>query len=410
MKAGATVFLAWSAWRFRSWRWLFVSSSLGAAAFFLASDKRSNQVRNFFGRKHTDSQSSGNSPKEEESHSGQQSGQGTIHEISEENIITAGKKAMRSIAESASKDNQTETSQESKDEADEDQEAKPELQCLVHCGFLAAYSSVRDQILALIQSVASSDEASSVSKSTMYSTESLSSNSENSTKSDDSKDSWTVTFTGHSLGGALATLAALDVGYRRKDIGVGVKMYNFGSPRVGNRRFAEIFDDLVPDAWRIVNMNDGVPGIPRPFMGYHHVGHYVGIDEKGNIKIKHSSSLPFEGTSMDDIAPAIRQAMNEAVSSAIPSFFRSEQEGSKDDDEGSKKSAGEQGSRLSDTISQKLSDMDSEASQEELGISLSNLDELLASEKESLAMLFTAEALKHHMEQEYFSGEKEDDA
>lgn len=39
--------------------------------------------------------------------------------------------------------------------------------------------------------------------------------------------------TGHSLGGALATLAALD--HRRRYPDSKVTMYNFGSPRVGNR-------------------------------------------------------------------------------------------------------------------------------------------------------------------------------
>lgn len=41
-------------------------------------------------------------------------------------------------------------------------------------------------------------------------------------------------FTGHSLGGALATLAAFEASYRVKDMKVkSVYMYNFGSPRVG---------------------------------------------------------------------------------------------------------------------------------------------------------------------------------
>jgi len=33
-------------------------------------------------------------------------------------------------------------------------------------------------------------------------------------------------------------------------------MYGFGSPRVGNIPFAEKFDDMVFNAWRISNMND----------------------------------------------------------------------------------------------------------------------------------------------------------
>ncbi|CAN0306134.1 unnamed protein product, partial [Ectocarpus fasciculatus] len=44
---------------------------------------------------------------------------------------------------------------------------------------------------------------------------------------------WHVYITGHSLGGALATLAALD--HRRRYPEAKVTMYNFGSPRVGNK-------------------------------------------------------------------------------------------------------------------------------------------------------------------------------
>lgn len=35
-----------------------------------------------------------------------------------------------------------------------------------------------------------------------------------------------------------------------------IYMYGFGSPRVGNIPFAEKFDELIFNAWRISNMND----------------------------------------------------------------------------------------------------------------------------------------------------------
>lgn len=40
-------------------------------------------------------------------------------------------------------------------------------------------------------------------------------------------------------------------------------MVNFGSPRVGNKAFAQEFNQLVPDAWRVVNRNDAVCTVPR---------------------------------------------------------------------------------------------------------------------------------------------------
>ncbi|KAK9146324.1 hypothetical protein Sjap_006227 [Stephania japonica] len=53
-----------------------------------------------------------------------------------------------------------------------------------------------------------------------------------------------------------------------------VTMYNFGSPRVGNKRFVEIYNKKVKDSWRIVNHRDIIPTVPR-LMGYFHVAQPV---------------------------------------------------------------------------------------------------------------------------------------
>lgn len=63
-----------------------------------------------------------------------------------------------------------------------------------------------------------------------------------------------VFYTGHSLGGAFASMAAL---VRRPSA-----LYTFGSPRVGNRPFAEKLKDTVPAHYRIVNARDVVPLLP----------------------------------------------------------------------------------------------------------------------------------------------------
>lgn len=42
-----------------------------------------------------------------------------------------------------------------------------------------------------------------------------------------------------------------------------VKMYNFGSPRVGNQIFAEEFNRMVSESWRIVSRKDLVTTVPR---------------------------------------------------------------------------------------------------------------------------------------------------
>ncbi len=60
--------------------------------------------------------------------------------------------------------------------------------------------------------------------------------------------------TGHSLGGALATLAAIDVRKAIPDAAhLSISCYTFGAPRTGNHAFAREYDDLVPDTWGIIN-------------------------------------------------------------------------------------------------------------------------------------------------------------
>ena len=80
----------------------------------------------------------------------------------------------------------------------------------------------------------------------------------------------TVWFTGHSLGAALATLAA-----RRYDRVRG--LYTFGSPRVGDLDFQQAF--LVP-AYRFVNHDDIVTRVPLPPL-YQHVGRLQYLDGEG---------------------------------------------------------------------------------------------------------------------------------
>ncbi|KAG2498919.1 hypothetical protein HYH03_003109 [Edaphochlamys debaryana] len=90
----------------------------------------------------------------------------------------------------------------------------------------------------------------------------------------------TVTTTGHSLGGALSTLSAYDIGLQLKDMWADPKLESerkgwktkampkvsaiaFAPPRVGNFKFLEDFsDNLHVKELRICNVKDAVPKIP----------------------------------------------------------------------------------------------------------------------------------------------------
>lgn len=80
---------------------------------------------------------------------------------------------------------------------------------------------------------------------------------------------------GHSLGGAMATLAASRFAYRVRCC------YTYGSPRVGGRDWNR------KQAWshhRYVNNNDIVPRVPFWIMGFRHYGVLHYINYYGNIR------------------------------------------------------------------------------------------------------------------------------
>lgn len=77
-----------------------------------------------------------------------------------------------------------------------------------------------------------------------------------------------VTICGYSLGGALATLLALDVAANTAFTNPAV--YTYGSPRTGDSLFAGTFDQVVKNSWRVANRVDIVPALPPP-LGYEHV-------------------------------------------------------------------------------------------------------------------------------------------
>lgn len=112
----------------------------------------------------------------------------------------------------------------------------------VHQGFLKCYKSVRDEILCYIEA-----------------------------KKDKIKN---IYVTGHSLGGALSLLCAVDVQYNTSVIPV---VYTSGAPCVGNKAWAESYNRRVPATTRTYARCDVVPKLPpwwfllRVSGGYKHV-------------------------------------------------------------------------------------------------------------------------------------------
>jgi len=83
-----------------------------------------------------------------------------------------------------------------------------------------------------------------------------------------------LTICGHSLGGALATLQALDAVANSQFKNPTV--YTYASPRTGDSQFASTYNGKVPNTFRIANRVDVVPKLPA-FPPYEHVQGHFGI-------------------------------------------------------------------------------------------------------------------------------------
>jgi len=112
---------------------------------------------------------------------------------------------------------------------------------MVHAGFATAFNGVKDRIGAWLAGHAGSR----------------------------------VVFTGHSLGAALATLAASNW--------AGSNLITFGSPRVGNTAFTQTIQAQV--VARYVDCCDIVTELPPRTPWYEHVGNASYIDRGGKLRV-----------------------------------------------------------------------------------------------------------------------------
>lgn len=92
--------------------------------------------------------------------------------------------------------------------------------------------------------------------------------------------------TGHSLGGALAALAAHDIVQGANAFeGANVHVYTFGAPRLGNGAWKAEYLDTVPDTWSLINDQDPVPRLPPHAK---RTGHRVVVNARGDIIVRPS--------------------------------------------------------------------------------------------------------------------------
>ena len=94
--------------------------------------------------------------------------------------------------------------------------------------------------------------------------------------------------TGHSLGGALATVMFARLTLLRAAAGSTAMpvpaLYTFGCPRVGDGSFSKALDSAYPERiFRVVNDVDIIPELP-PFPDYHHAGRLMFFEPNGELR------------------------------------------------------------------------------------------------------------------------------
>lgn len=255
-----------------------------------------------------------------------------------------------------------------------------------------------------------------------------------------------VLVTGHSLGGALATLFTADIGEYGIDAGralptssasdvwwkaiantfmgnlaqeqvsrqpprpKSLRVYNFGSPRVGNKAFSKRFEDLVKagkikQAYRIVNGKDVVARMPRTMgalsVDYDHCGSTVLV--QAPTQENPAQVLWVEGESDDKECPVrdYQRMMSSptAEGSLLGDLLKAISK------EGSANEQGKSGELLA-----QIGSIASKFQERLQAVTASDLTTLIGIDKsftereiQMVQALFKGEALAHHMEDSYYS-------
>jgi triacylglycerol lipase len=117
--------------------------------------------------------------------------------------------------------------------------------------------------------------------------------------------------TGHSLGGALASLTAAYFAVTRASVPKVRKVYTFGQPRVGFQKFCTSYGKFVADKLiRFVNDRDLVPRVPLRCQNYVDNGAMIHFDSSGIPHIDSSEWSRFLETPFPSLMAVIETIKN----------------------------------------------------------------------------------------------------
>jgi hypothetical protein len=153
----------------------------------------------------------------------------------------------------------------------------------VHYGFLDAWRSLRAEVLDVFEEICMQERQ----------------------RAGPARDLRLVV-SGHSMGGAMAMLASLELASRMSKrkwhpFTRGHMTYTFAAPRLGNAKMARLFDLTFPSKeqlWALQRSNDAVPHLPFAAWGFRHPHGVAFLDPPGCTPVDDPASV-----SVGDRAP-----------------------------------------------------------------------------------------------------------
>lgn len=135
---------------------------------------------------------------------------------------------------------------------------------MIHGGFATSFEGMEDEMLVLVKAAAAAHPT------------------------------YSLIVTGHSLGGAMATLG----GGLLRNNGYPCDIYTYGSPRVGNQDFAEYISAQAGNEYRITHLQDPVPRLPSHLLTYRHTDmeYWLGDGEDTTVDYATTDIVICQGT------------------------------------------------------------------------------------------------------------------
>ena len=106
-----------------------------------------------------------------------------------------------------------------------------------------------------------------------------------------------IVVTGHSLGGAIATVAAAEI----RESGLNVDLYTYGAPRIGHAVVSDFISNQNKGGnYRVTHTNDPIPKLPGRRFGWRHISPEYYIKTGNNVDVTAEDVEVYYGNASDE--------------------------------------------------------------------------------------------------------------